>query len=133
MTKLLRLQVLTPAESLLEAEDVSWVQARLADGCGIGIYPGHAPLLAETVDAPLRYADEAGEHNFEVEAGILQIDDDNAVTVLTSGASRASSESSTIPTVAEDTEEREFHRLAEELLNRLEHWPEDILDFYDAG
>ncbi len=133
MTKLLRLQVLTPAETLLEAEDVSWVQARLADGCGIGIYPGHAPLLAETVDAPLRYADEAGEHTFDVKAGILQIDDQNGVTVFTSGILSTSSDSSPPLTVAEDTEERQFQRLAEELIDRLQQRPEDILDFYDAG
>lgn len=128
MTRLLRLQVLTPAETLLEAENVSWVQARLADGCGIGIYPGHAPLLAETVDAPLRYADEAGEHTFEVEAGILQIDDQNGVIVFTSGTPGGSPER-----LADDTEERQFQRLAEELIERLQQRPEDVLDFYDAG
>ena len=48
--------VLTPIKTLLDVEGVAWVQVRLADGGGIGIYPGHAPLLAETVTAPLRYA-----------------------------------------------------------------------------
>ena len=84
MTKPLRLTVLTPAETLLDVEEVAWVQARLADGGGIGIYRGHAPLLAETITAPLRYADASGEHTLEVEAGILQVDSDG-VTILTSG------------------------------------------------
>jgi hypothetical protein len=48
----LRLIVTTPAETILDVPDVRWVQARLADGGGIGIWPGHAPLLAETVAAP---------------------------------------------------------------------------------
>jgi F0F1-type ATP synthase epsilon subunit len=87
MTKLLRLTVLTPAETLLDVEEVAWVQARLADGGGIGIYPRHAPLLAETVTAPLRYADSSGEHTLGVEAGILQVDGDG-VTILTSGLVR---------------------------------------------
>jgi F-type H+-transporting ATPase subunit epsilon len=82
--KRLRLAVLTPAETLLDAGEVAWVQARLADGGGIGIYPGHAPLIAETVTAPLRYADPSGEYTLDLEAGILQVDHDG-VTILTSG------------------------------------------------
>ena len=53
----MRLTVLTPAETLLEVEGVKWVRVQLADGGGISIWPGHAPLLAETVAAELRYAD----------------------------------------------------------------------------
>ena len=79
-----RLTVLTPAETLLDVRGVAWVQARLADGGGIGIWPGHAPLVAETVKAPLRYADEAGEHSLDLEAGLLQIDR-AGVTILTVG------------------------------------------------
>jgi len=52
----LRLTVLTPAETLLEVEGVKWVRVQLADGGGISIWPGHAPLLAETVAAALHYA-----------------------------------------------------------------------------
>jgi F-type H+-transporting ATPase subunit epsilon len=87
--KRLRLTVLTPAETLLDAEEVAWVQARLADGGGIGIYPGHAPLIAETVTAPLRYADPSGEHTLDLEGGILQVDRDG-VTILTSGSPQPS-------------------------------------------
>jgi len=81
--KPLRLMVLTPAKTLLEVEEATWVQARLADGGGISVYPGHAPLLAETVTAPLRYADGSGEHALDLEAGILQVDRDG-VTIFTS-------------------------------------------------
>ncbi|RLC98849.1 MAG: hypothetical protein DRI77_04115 [Chloroflexi bacterium] len=84
MIKPLRLMVLTPAETLIEAEGVKWVQAQLADGAGISVWPGHAPLLAETITAPLRYADETGEHTLDLEAGILQVDGDG-VMIFTSG------------------------------------------------
>lgn len=67
----LQLRVLTPAETLLDAVNVRWVRAELADGAGIGIWPGHAPLLAETVAAPLRYADQRGEHSLALSAGVL--------------------------------------------------------------
>lgn len=84
MPELLRLVVLTPVSTLLDAGDVKWVQLRLADGAGIGIFPGHAPLLAETVAAPLRYADANGEHILNVDAGILRVAN-AAVTLFTSG------------------------------------------------
>jgi F0F1-type ATP synthase epsilon subunit len=71
-------------KTLLEADNVIWVQTQLADGAGIGIYPRHAPLLAETVPAPLHYADESGEHTLDLEGGILQIEGDR-VTIFTSG------------------------------------------------
>ena len=81
--------VLTPIKTLLDVEGVAWVQVRLADGGGIGIYPGHAPLLAETVTAPLRYANGSGEHTLDLEAGILQVDGEG-VTVFTSGPAQTS-------------------------------------------
>jgi len=80
----LRLKVLTPTGPLLDVPEVAWVQVQLADGGGIGIWPGHGPLLAETRTAPLRYADQAGEHVQELEAGILEISR-NGVVVFTSG------------------------------------------------
>ena len=95
MTKSLRLMVLTPAKTLLDVEEVAWVQVRLADGGGIGIYPGHAPLLAETVAAPLRYADGSGEHSLHLEAGILQVDGEG-VTIFTSGPVQTSKVSETL-------------------------------------
>jgi len=93
--KPLRLMVLTPAKMLLEVEGVAWVQARLADGGGISVYPGHAPLLAETVTAPLRYADGSGEHALDLEAGILQVDRDG-VTIFTSEPVQTSEVSETL-------------------------------------
>ncbi len=83
--KPLQLTVLTPVETLLEATGVTQVQVRLADGAGLSIYPGHAPLLAETVAGPLRYSDVSGEHTLALESGILHITLDG-VTIFTPGA-----------------------------------------------
>jgi F0F1-type ATP synthase epsilon subunit len=85
MFPLLRLRVVTPAETLLEAVDVRWVKAELADGAGIGIWPGHAPLLAETLAAILRYADQSGEHSMPLQAGVLYVAH-GRVTVYTTSA-----------------------------------------------
>jgi F0F1-type ATP synthase epsilon subunit len=79
----LRVRIMTPGETVLDVADVHWVQARLADGADLGIWPGHGPLLAETVDAPLRYQDEAGAHSVWVKAGVLYITP-GIVTIYTS-------------------------------------------------
>jgi F0F1-type ATP synthase epsilon subunit len=90
------------------------VHVRLADGAGITIYPGHAPLLAETLPGSLRYADATGEREIDVQAGILQVGGD-LVTIFTSG----SWESTDQPAPTADAEERSFERLAGELQARL--------------
>ena len=66
---------------VIDALEVLWVRARLADGAGLGIYPSHAPLLGKTVAAPIRYADPEGEHTLDLEAGILQVTRDR-VTIF---------------------------------------------------
>ncbi len=123
MTRTLALEVLTPAATLLDVPDVEWVHMRLADGTALTIYPLHAPLLAETVTAPLRYADESGEHTFDVEAGILQVDE-NTVTIFTSGRPDAAH----LDGPATPSTERRFERLAQELQARLQAEPESLLE-----
>jgi F0F1-type ATP synthase epsilon subunit len=129
MVRLFRLVVLTPEEPLLDAGEVAWVQAHLADGGGIGIYPGHAPLVAETVTAPLRYADPAGEHALDLEAGILQVDAEG-VTIFTSGPAQTSKASETL----EVSEEARFDRLAQALVATMRAQPDGIADLrLEAG
>ena len=77
----LTLHVKSMAHTLLEVENVGLVQVQLADGGGIGILPGHAPLIAETITAPVRYVDSSGEHTMEVDAGLLLLKGNN-VTIL---------------------------------------------------
>lgn len=79
-----RLVVRTPVETVLEAYGVTWLQVQLADGGPLTILLGHAPLVAETVTAPLRYIDQDGEHSVAVDAGLLRITR-NEVTVYTTG------------------------------------------------
>jgi F0F1-type ATP synthase epsilon subunit len=115
---------------LLEVEKAQWVSVRLTDGAGISIYPGHAPLLAETVTASLRYADASGEQGFAAKAGILQIRGDQ-VTVFTSGAAQTDER----PTSPSGSAERRFNRLAQELRARLETDGQGIveIDHEDRG
>ncbi len=122
MARTLHLRVLTPAETLLEVEGVKRVHLRLVNGTGISVYPGHTHLLAETLTAPVRYTDDSGEHTFNAEAGIVQVDDDG-IMVFTSG-SQESPETTELPAVAQ---ERKFERLARAFQYELEEEPRDLL------
>lgn len=113
----LHLVVLAPTETLLEADRVEWVRAQLADGAPIGIYPGHAPLLAETQSAPLRYADARGEHALDLAPGFLWVGQDQ-VTVLTHG------DGFELERERQGAEDARFDRLARELLTRLRAEPD---------
>jgi F0F1-type ATP synthase epsilon subunit len=80
----LRLEILTPEGILVDCEEVAWVQARLADGATIGIWPRHAPLIAETVAGSVRYADVEGEHAIELLGGFMHVEG-GGVTILAPG------------------------------------------------
>lgn len=125
VTKSLHLRVWTPGEKILDIEQASWVNLELADGGGIGIRPGHAPLMAETLTAPVYYEDESGKHSLFLEAGILHVEP-SSVTVLTNGLASV-----------EDSEERpseeetRFDRLARVLFTMLSAQPVDSVDVND--
>jgi hypothetical protein len=126
--KRLHLAVLTPAGALLDVADVAWVQALLSDGSGLGIYPGHAPLLAETRRAALRYATTAGKHQTEdLEAGILQVTG-NDVLLFTGGPSVGPFETPGAPA----DEAQQFDRLAGALLAALQADPAAAWGMDDA-
>jgi F0F1-type ATP synthase epsilon subunit len=122
----LRLMVLTPAEILLEVPEADWIEGHLADGAPIGIYPGHAPLIAETVDAPLRYADAGGQHTIDLGGGILQVSD-GLVTILICGRTLDVAEASRAGTRIPEEDAR-FDRLARGLLVRLKAQLSDTLE-----
>jgi len=106
--KRLRLLVSSPVRTVLEVDGASWGQVRLADEGWLGIYPGHAPLLAETMAGPLRYADDDGEHALDVLSGILHVCDGEVA--LSIGDDEALFEEAEQLTVAR------FDRLARSLL-----------------
>jgi F0F1-type ATP synthase epsilon subunit len=114
---------MTPTQALLKAEGVAWVQARLADGSPIGIYPGHAPLLAETVVAPLRYTDASGEHAIDLGAGILQVSEES-VTVFAGSVKPCEG----LEPSQSSEDGKYFDRLAQELLTKLNAQPDGVLD-----
>jgi F0F1-type ATP synthase epsilon subunit len=109
----LGLTVLSPAGKLLDEAQVDWVRVRLADGGGIGILPGHAPLIAETVSAPLVFSRDGEEHRIDLQHGILQVET-GRVVILTGGEAGGLQ----VDKWGEADEVR-FDRLARVLLARL--------------
>jgi F-type H+-transporting ATPase subunit epsilon len=126
MSRSFHLTVLTPERALLEIAGVTQVQAQLADGGPIGIYPGHAPLLAETVAAPLHYANASGEHALDLDAGILQVSKEG-VTVFASSRILEVSDGPQVRTASEVSDDRHFDQLERELLTTLDAQPEGVL------
>ena len=120
-----RLQVLTPAEALLDEEEVGWMQVLLADGGSMGIRPGHAPLLAETAAGALYYGnredDQDRKHGtLDLEAGILRVERDR-VTIFTGGLAQTFGTEYRLDT----TDAERFDRLARALLSTLNAGPGD--------
>jgi F0F1-type ATP synthase epsilon subunit len=107
VAELLRLTVLTPSETVVDAEQVQWVHLKLGGAKALTIWPEHASLLAETTTEALRYLDGSGEHAIDLPAGVLQVRE-NAVTLFLAG------------TLGEQSwpgeQEERFDRLAEAML-----------------
>ena len=76
------LRILSPEGIILEAGGVLSVNVPLVDGGGIGIRPGHAPLIAETVHGNVHYQTANAEYQVDIMPGILSISS-NVVTILT--------------------------------------------------
>jgi len=112
--------IMTPAEPLLDVEPVEHIQLWLADGGGLSIYPGHAPLLAETQGGAVQYTDENGTHEIELEPGILRITRDR-VMILVPGSLQ---EDQAPPAKPDTDREARFERLAATLLEAMQAEPE---------
>jgi F0F1-type ATP synthase epsilon subunit len=100
----LHLVVLTPSETVADVEQIQWVHVNLVGTKALTVWPGHAPVLAETATDALQYADAAGTHTLDLPAGILQVQD-STVTLFLAG------------TLGEqawlEDEDQRFERLAE--------------------
>jgi len=110
---LLSLNVLTPEGSILDKEALYSVNVPLADGCPIGIKPGHAPLIAETIQGPVRFRSLDGENQIELHAGVLDIRD-NQVIILTPGKVSAT------PLEITEESENDYDRLMTSLIEKLD-------------
>jgi F0F1-type ATP synthase epsilon subunit len=105
----LRLVVWTPSETLFDIGDVAWIHVELAGAKGLTIWPGHAPLLAETTADVVHYADRSGTHTLNLLPGIVQVEE-QTVTILLAG---------TVDEQAWLQKDERFDRLSNTLLEAL--------------
>ena len=108
----LHLKILTPDGIILERNSLTAVNVPLADGLPIGIRPGHAPLIAETVKGSVKYRSLSSEEEVELHAGVLEIRE-NVIMILTAG------KVSTTPPEISTQPEKQFDRLMQTLIDKL--------------
>lgn len=109
----LTLKVLSPEGIIFEEEKLNAVNIPLADGCPIGIRPGHAPLIAETEQGKIRFRSAGSDNEINLHAGVLDIRD-NLIILLTAGEVEKTPESiaEPIPT--------EYDRLMQTLIQQIQ-------------
>lgn len=111
-TEFLKLKILTPEGAVLETDSLTSVNVPLADGCPIGIRPGHAALIAETEQGTVHYRGPNQEDKIKLHAGVLDIRD-NGIIILTPG------EVSKIPSEITQPSETEYDRLMNTLVENI--------------
>ena len=111
MAEPLHLLVRTPSESLLDVDHVKWVHVDLVEDTALTIWPGHLPMLGETIPAALRYADREGTHSVECPPGIVHVHG-RTVTLYVAAAVGAL-------TLEEQEQSRQYTRLSETLIASL--------------
>lgn len=108
----LHLKILTPDGIILERSSLRAINVPLANGLPLGIRPGHAPLIAETLRGSVKYRTSTSEIAVELHAGVLEIRE-NVVMILTAGeVSETPPEISTQP-------EKAYDRLMQTLIDKL--------------
>jgi F0F1-type ATP synthase epsilon subunit len=88
------------------------VKVSLANGFPLDIRPGHAGLIAETLNGMLKYRSKEEESEIDLFAGILDISN-NLVTILTPG--RISNTTPHSPGLSE----KEYDRLMKTLIENF--------------
>ena len=111
MAEPLCLVVRTPSESLLQVDQVEWVHVELAEDQALTIWPGHLPMLGETMPTALRYADREGTHSVECPPGIVHVSG-HTVTIYVAAAVGEQ-------TWQEQEQSRQYTRLSETLIASL--------------
>lgn len=88
MAGIMQMDVLSPDAYVLQTDEVSYIEVQTTDG-GLGIFPGHATMVAALAQAPLKYRDGSNNtHYVFVDGGFLEIKE-NKATILSTAAEAA--------------------------------------------
>lgn len=82
---LLKLEVVTPAKLVLEAQDVEYVHLPGTEG-EIGILPEHAPLLLTLRNGDVRYRQDGNEEILRIGQGFADVSPDKVVVLVDEAA-----------------------------------------------
>ncbi len=82
----MHLEIITPDGALLEADAVDEVvvrrrEARFELGSEIAIFPGHAPMLIQIPDAPVRYRSRGRTFHVNAAGGFVEVKRDRVLIV----------------------------------------------------
>ena len=109
----LALRVLTPEQVVYEGA-VRWVEVLLPDGL-IGIWPGHAPLIARTASGPVRYGVGERLEQLNLGDGLLRVSHGECVILVSAPGSAGH------PATSEDVADvRDNRALMDDLTDALE-------------
>lgn len=109
----LSLKVLSPEGLIFKEDNLNTVSIPLADGCPIGIRPGHAPLIAETEQGVIRYRSAGSEGDVHLHAGVVDIRE-NIITLLTAGKVEKT------PNSIAESPSAEYDRLMQTLITQIQ-------------
>ena len=112
------LHVLSPEETVYRGQ-VAWVQVPLRDGL-IGIWPGHAPLIASLGEGDIVYAASSGTQKLPVRTGILRITLECCLILLGSFDLRGGESGSVHDALVASAEETLLDSLPEDQIRELE-------------
>jgi F-type H+-transporting ATPase subunit epsilon len=115
------LEILSP-EQILFAAQVSWVEVPLQDGL-LGIWPGHAPLIAALASGEVRFELEGEAHALQVEGGILRIGIERCAILVSAQQTATELPESDVERLASEFEEALEAALSEDELDALQQPP----------
>ncbi|MBN1402333.1 MAG: ATP synthase F1 subunit epsilon [Anaerolineae bacterium] len=112
------LDILSP-EQILFSGQVSWIEVPLQDGL-LGIWPGHAPLIAALASGQVRFEVEGEIQTLQIEGGILRIGIERCAILV--GALRTSTElpEGDVERLAAEFEEALGEALSQEEIDALQ-------------
>ena len=105
-------------EEVFHASQAQWVQVPLADGL-IGIWPGHAPLIGTLGMGEVEWGTGQGTNTFAVEGGMLCVDTDRCV-VLVSRSASPTEEPSPAEALVEHFDQELSEKLSDEEIHKLQ-------------
>lgn len=114
----LLLRIIDPEELLYE-DNVRWVQVPIDDGL-VGIWPGHAPLIAALAPGTLYYSDGFQRYNRSIDGGLLYVTTDACTVLLGSFASKPQEDAHDKERLAERLEQELYESLSEEQVEELQ-------------